>query len=752
MTDIGREFHTLAKAEMKKIENEYKSYGGNLALQKALTKKHPFLKRKSPLPFLDELLNWPVIKERFGTRMATLKEVLICKITGIFKHGQTDKTALCNLRILSNVRLGILSIAISKNTLHAKSQWESRLIKSLKEQNPGTPLKELILIISSKKNDLSGNATHCKNVDEAIANYTRGNFKVIFICSNNTRFKDVLTFLESYDGFATEKRLQVDVQQDEAHNQTEGIPSKRELAEHIIMNPYVKSYVPISASNHPIAKEDSTLWKLENLENYAINYSQHSTTTSTSPNYSSISDAVQVPFEDFQGHSSYTDHNITEFDEKTFDEADLPGYYAKWTNAEAIKEDKKRRMQLEFCEFMGLERIACNMGMNILDNYLRLSVDCSDGKKYEDDLIILPGILNFHLMTTPCRVAATIHLMKYAVKQPYKPICIGMYRGGIHVRYVDKYGRHVHKPSGEISAGAGTEEVNEKIYAILEELKTSGESIDRPVIIMGNYKPTGESITFVNYKYGTLRSNILLPAVGQTREANYQGFLRCCYMTTKFVEKNPKFTIPIKFIIGTAESIQDAISYEKENDERIQRLCSENQSGEINVPIMPNLTNTAPGDDDDTTISVPCKITITDVEAAEYIQVRAILKKGRRTEEDKKRLLALLWSMQEAGAADIADPTGKLKDIKDRLTIRDIRCWKAHAQEGERAEGAAPAESTYRFSEYNNNHIIRRPYINNRSKMGTYDCDFLAAYDRYQWEGFVNQKAVMWLSYRFPAA
>ena len=41
------------------------------------------------------------------------------------------------------------------------------------------------MIISSKKNDLNGNATHCKNLDVAWGFLKKeNNYKIIFICSN----------------------------------------------------------------------------------------------------------------------------------------------------------------------------------------------------------------------------------------------------------------------------------------------------------------------------------------------------------------------------------------------------------------------------------------------------------------------------------------------------------------------------------------------------------------------------------------
>lgn len=296
LLSIVKKFYEFLEKQIELIRATYAQYKSNKnrRLASDYAKKFPFVKTKFSLPDLDEIRSWESTKETFHpeNELNPLLEHFITKITGLYKHGQTEKTSLCNLRILSNIRLGKLTIAISKNTLDAKNQWEARLIKALKEMFPHAELKNYIIIVSSIKNDLNGNATHCKNIDEAISDYTRGNFKIIFVCSNDARFHDILTFLKSYNGFSAERQLLIDIQQDEAHNREEGIPSKRTLVENIVINPYVESYVPVSASYDPIIDDAKCLWKKTNLDMYAIDYTKNSQTLSTSDNYSSISDAL----------------------------------------------------------------------------------------------------------------------------------------------------------------------------------------------------------------------------------------------------------------------------------------------------------------------------------------------------------------------------------------------------------------------------------------------------------------------------
>jgi hypothetical protein len=755
MDDLNKlctEFYKFVKSELHKINQQYEKYKTekNKRLQIDFLKKYPHLKttRKSKLPDFDEILEWQSTKDMFKDSYNDLKTFNILKITGIWKHGQTDKTWLCNLRIISSVKNKRLTIAITKNTLDSKNQWEARLIKTLKEEYPNTPLKDLILIISSKKNDLNGNATHCKTVAEAIKAYTSSkNFKIIFVCSNATRIKDIIAFLDSYDNMSNEKQLPIEIQHDEAHNIEDGIPSKRELIEHILINPHVESYIPVSASNKSIAKEDSSLWKLNNLEANGIDYTKHSKVISTSDDYSSIADANHMYFEDIKTHSKFTEYNIKQFDEETFDEAEEPGYYDGWTDEEEIKKDKDRRRKLEPCRFMAMENDACNIGMNLLDNYYTVKYKEDDGTVIITPLI-LEGTRNIHLITTPMRVVLTIHLIKYALKQKYSPICIGLYRSGIHLRYKDKLGRFINKPFGEISESCSGEQMNDKIYSALEYLKTQGESLERPIIIMGNDKVTSESITFVHYKYGTLRTDTVLPSIKQTRESNYQAFLRSCYIDKKFREHDPEFKHPPKWIIGTKQSITDACVYERENDERISRL----ENGVSNPLIIDPPSKRNGGGNDNTGISTPCKITILDTDDEACCSLRVIIRKENKSEEEKRQVLCLIQQLVESSSAQINDPTGKFSNNMEKYVLKDIRRWKEPSPEKKKKredENRKPYEANYRFREYDSHHQLGQPYINDKSKMKKFDCELLAAYDKYVYDGFVNQKSVMWLSYKY---
>jgi len=744
MDRLVKDFHDFVRTQIKDIKAKYETYKSdkNKSLAGDYAKKFTFLKSKSKLPYFDDVLKWESIKGRFKYEEDILPfiEHTISKTRGIYKHGQTEKTGLCNIRILSNIDTGRLTIAIAKNTLDAKQQWEGRLIKSLKEKYPMLSLKDIILVISSKKNDLNGNATHCKNIHEAISHFSRGDFKIIFICSNNTRISDILTFLEFYEGQTPEKCKPIDIQHDEAHNKEEGVPSKRDLIEHIIIHPAVESYVPVSASYEPLIDEASSLWIKANLDMYAIDYTKNSDTISTSDDYSSIVKANQLNFETMKCHPQYTDHEVKEFDEETFIEGDSKDYTG-WS-ATDIKADRDRRRVMEYCQFMRFEKEAANLGMNVLDNKIPVSYLDGHGTRVITRLIE-PGVRNIHLITTPLRVVLTIHLMKYAISQDYNPLCIGLYRSEIHILYKNHSGQIISIKYSDLDE-CSSEELNNKLNDILESLVSIGESIERPIIIMGNYKPTGESITFVNYKYGTIRSHTLLPVAGLTKEQSYQGFLRCCYKDTKFRENLPDFTQPPKWIIGSQTSIDDALLYEKQNDERITRMKSSDDTIEL-VPVMTPRAS----EGDSSNISIPMKVIIEEMEDPLVVEYRAILAKGKRTKSDKETILSLLHKMIHAGVASYEDPSGKFHF--ETFTLKDVRCWKKPSaieiEEREKERGNKH-EDDWRFPEYDSNHRHKSPYINNKAKIGENECELYAAYDKYENGGFVHHKRWLWISYR----
>ena len=231
------------------------------------------------------------------------------------------------------------------------------------------------MIISSKSNkinkDLKDNATHCKNITDAWILLSKKNeFSVIFVCSNNTRINDIYQLTTLLQNLLPELRKNINIIHDEAHNAKEGIPPFRDTIENIILQPIVNIYIPCTASNNSIIVEENPLWKKENIENKALDYSNFDNTISTDPKYSSIGDAKKYTFEDLSSKSQWIDEKIEEVSMDDFMKCE-----AKYENknidnlSDGEFKDIDKRRKLEYCQFMenDQEIKAMNHGINVLN-------------------------------------------------------------------------------------------------------------------------------------------------------------------------------------------------------------------------------------------------------------------------------------------------------------------------------------------------------------------------------------------------
>ena len=509
----------------------------------AYATKYPWVKRKKTnyLPFIHEIL--PIYISEYSNTIDIdifIENYIQPKIQGKYKHGQTCKTGLCNIQINNSIINNELSINFTKNTLLANEQWTSRFIKELKKINPTIEPKKTIIVISSKKNDLNGNATHCKKLSDALALYlAHDTFRCIFVCSNKKRFEDIVGFLDAYNNFSIDKQIPITIQIDEAHNTEDGIPSKRVYCEYILCHPKVKLLSPVTASIGDIVCHESPCWNLINLEYYAIDYRHVCAIKSSSENYSSLHDAHQISFEEYEENPNWIHYNIREFNKDLFIEAHKEGIQQMISKLQAegkesdeikkiIDDDINRRRQMEFCIFMNGEIKAFNQGLNLLDNYYTFTYNGGEITEH----IILRNVQHLYLITTPNRVVFTIQLMKYAAQKEYNPICIGLYRSKINILYYENGEKINREWNNETNQGQFNETINE----IIEDIEQKGHNTKRPFILFGNYKPTGESITMVNYKYGTLRMVAILPGISQTPEKDYQNYLRSCWGETMYYQ------------------------------------------------------------------------------------------------------------------------------------------------------------------------------------------------------------------------
>ena len=756
---------------MNKFNNEVKKFYIRTLTQlyeymsddkKQLVKEHKnkykFLKRKSKRACYMELIKYNPLKLQFTEdELDDLTKSLIRKIQPLFKHSQTCKTFLCNLRIIESIRLNRFVIAVTKNTLFANQQWTIRLIKLLKEKFPKIPPKDLILVISSKKNDLKGNATHCRNMAVAKGEILGGKYKMMFICSNKTRFKDVLDFLDTYKEYKECYRLPIEIHHDEAHNQKDGVPAHRPCIENLLFSPYVESYIPCTSSPDPIyngkLSDDNPLFVEENLKINQIDYTTVCAIKSDSPEYSSLHDANRIILDKYTQHSSYQEYGQTQFTRENFMKTDIKDY-DKITEDELPNcyPDIDKRRQLEFCTFMKFEEESLNIGKNILDNYLFIKYNHGDEEISEK--LFMPNQMNIHLIITPCRCAFTRCLMLYAMEKDYDPICIGLYRGKIHIMYTDKNGRRheISKPDWLENCG---KELNGKLNDILNWLRDQGINTEKPIIIMGNYQPTGESITFVNFEYGTLKSVIILPSLSQRYE-DYQSYCRLAYTDKLFKEKNPDFVQPPKWMIGSEENINNALEIEITRDRTTDYLRSRENSSSTsnnNIVLLDRPQSIANADK----TATPIKIDIEDTDNENYLELNKIFKKSQRAPYGK-RILELLNIMKEEGIARVVDQTGRFDFTKYEL--KSVRVYnKLSDQEKEKRERKCMEKGTkcqqhgydYRFEHYYNKFTTNQPYCRDHSKkkLAKNECELMACVDNYSYGDHTNFKKTMYISYKY---
>ena len=688
---------------------------------------------------INQFLNINTYKNNYTQlQVKYIYDYLIHKINGLYKHAQALKTGFCNLEIINGFsEEKTITICITKNTLEANEQWLIRLFKELDNRFPQCKLNNKIMIISSKKNDLNGNATHCKNLDVAWGILKKANnFKIIFICSNKIRIQNILDILESYNNLIPDLTRDFKIIHDEAHNPKEGIPAYRHIIENILVHPNVISYQPVTASIGIIPTTDNPVWNTKNLEYYAINFTEFDKTKSDNPNYSSISDYIPLSFENLT--NIWIDHDIHCVSREEFIGADL-GY----ANVERVEDltleqlkDVDQRRQLEFCQFMknDKEKEALNNGLNYLNLNDEPLEDILDGD------LFYKNNLNIHIISTPNRIIITQHLCIEAISKDYKPIVLGIYGNE-----GNKFHLYIKDRDRECVDHIMTKgEFNEKLLNLFNYLKSNNINIKCPFIIIGNYIPTGESLTFVHSEYGTIRSNCKL--ISTTVQQDYQQAARGNYMNTKFLEHDTLWKPPVKYLIGPKQFIENALSNEKENDARVDQLIQrENITPTRNNIFIPESDITLQNNKG--TTAIPIKIMINSNQNDKTNKLIEIASKGRRSQEDKKIFIELLKECidDDEIECEMTDKTGKF-DF-NTFIIKDFRCYIQKEQ--------PPVIGHWKFKNYQEHFKYESPFINNTGNHEAGECEILTCKDLYiikDSEGNVRERnisTVWWIGYKY---
>jgi len=724
MLDLAERFYNKATSFINKQRDEFSRLRGKEKEIRA--EKYHFLKKKKKpqYPRYDDLCDYTEYNEN-----DSLKKYHIRKIKGVYKHAQSQKTAICNSRVLLNFADGVSTICLTKNTLAANIQWLERLFIDREEAYPGEDCPEVFVISSSKpkkSHQKMRKVTHFRSIDtfiKKIATIKSDKPYILFVCSNDIRTRNLLEILDTCININYAPLFELIW--DEGHNKKEGIPSKRAIAEMLVIHPRIRTFIPCTATNEDFIDENSTLWNKDNLEKNAINYTDFNDYKSSSPEYSSLHDAKIMSLEELRNNPLYEQHNVSHFSKELFrkhyDEEKARKFLKGHTEEEILKAidlEIERRRELEYHPFMKDEKKFYNDGLNLVNNIHGL---------------YSKGI---HVIHTPLRNAFTDSLMEEAVKKPYRPICIGLYGSMIHLKYDGIF--KLIKLKGVL---------NVQILEILTDIKEEGREVST-VLILGNYIPTGESMSMYHPDYGHISSCNILGDYSSTQ--GYQALAR-----TNFVKKGMTQK-PEKYIVGELRTIQAALSIEKQNDLRIDRFLLASESGETESVIYKRKHENT----DDSNISIPVMCEYEN-DSDNITRIKEICRKDKTTQEERNEWIKLLFEEQRNDNINMVDPTGKFKDT---YKLNNIRRYKKHTEEEiksrreeyERKEKKYISfEETYRFESYSASHREKVSYINGKNKIGIGECEMLCCIDKYILtkgeEKVTNKVSVFWISYRFPS-
>jgi hypothetical protein len=728
--------------------NEYKDKPEDKGKLNLLKVKYPHLKRLKKLTkrtdiskckaFIYELLNHGLITDLFTEdEKRVINEYCIRKIRGLYKHAQAWKTGICNKQIIiSFSEKNTISLCVTKNTLEANDQWLIRLFKELNSRFPRVSLREKIMIISSRKNNLEGNATHCKSISEAwMLLSKRNNFRIIFMCSNKMRIQNISEITELFKSLKDDMMKNLRIIHDEAHNSKEGIPPFRDLIENIVAQNNVLSYQPVTASNNTIhldGDDCNPLWNRENLENNAINFTEFDNTKSTDPRYSSCSDAIPISLTKLSEKESWKDYGITEVSRELFMSV-TEEYIGKSEDnlTEEELNDVDRRRKLEFCQFMKFDQeiTAVNNALNIL-NFNEIL-----GFEY-----FVKSKPNIHIIQTPRRKVVTRLISERALTMEYNPIVLAVYGN-----QGDKYHLFIRDtPVKCVDKIMGEGEFNEKLDRLFNSLSRDGVNLACPFIIIGNYNPTGESLSFVHVHYGVVRGVAKL--ISTNAEEDYQTACRGNYMNTKFKEADSNWENPVKYLIGEDMFIENSLSYEMENDARIDYLDSQEYKESVHNIVLP-VVNPVNDEDVGGTISIPVKIVIEDINHPSIQELLTIADIKRKNEADKSYFTQLLKICIENEDIDcyIEDKSHRL-DL-GKMTLKDFRTY-TQKEEG-------PKKGSWKFKNYQEHFEVGTPFMNNKNNHEQGDFEILIPRDRYVLRDDKNHiieknsKSIWWIGYKY---
>jgi len=724
-------------------------------------KKYPFVKRKSKDFVCENICIVDIIKyEEFNNireQVINNLKILRMKIRCILKHGQSAKTEISCEKIVLDMGKNKISIAITKNTLLANKQFTTRCITTFKKCGYGKTKEEIknkVIVLSSEINDLDGYATHCSSIKDVWDKIYESNnkFSVIFVCAHSTRISDISTLLNKYSSpvFNTSLIRPIVIQYDEAANDSYGIPVYRAEVEKWLLYSFVEEIIPITASTYKRLVDvdcHNLIWEENELIKNRFNFYNkdllNTSITSSHDNYSSLNDAYQFSYPGVI------------FDTiKSFDNTISRELFNEVYGKEKKDYTKHGKLNAHNISLIGDEEQAVSAAKNILDNrVIRYDQErMINGEKeiiVNSDYLFKKDEFNLHIMLTPKRKLITRYLMAYACALDFKPVVIGLYGSSFHFMYYDSDSKLIKSTNEGHSLKKNNETKENEVKEFNDQLAdflTRRSLNNRCVIVLGNYETVGESNTFVNRRYGYVKSTICLPGCNLLPDQRYQFNLRICFLINGFngLKKNDV----VKFMVGPQESIDDALLYEERNDVLVQDLIDNNESllspsSSIDYDELFKIKNI------NESSNIPVKYTVTDIDSKEFENMREIMRKGKRTTQDKQKFMDILNDSINNNTIAVEDNNSCKIDIK-KFKMSEFRCYKNKQKNttggGVNGDDSEEKNDPWRFETYERHVKIKHPLANGQLK--SEQCGLYCCYDTHtDKNGHVNQQTTFYMLY-----
>ena len=222
-------------------------------------------------------------------------------------------------------------------------------------------------------------------------------------------------------------------------------------------------------------------------------------------------------------------------------------------------------------------------------------------------------------------------------------------------------------------------------------------------------------------------------------------------MKQKFLEFNPDWIQPDKYLVGHNRFITNSLDYEAENDARIDNMTTIDDDGIIrpNELVEHELVVDSGG-----TIAPPVKIyfpDIMDTDIPEVVAIRTILAKSIRNKDDKKEFTRLLRKCIDDQSIDCTMhdkfKTDPIKQFKWTYELEDFRCYKK--------KGSPTKKGVWKFKNYKVHHTTTTPFMNNKNNHTRGQFEILTCLDKYvitdDTETIIeeNSKIIWWIGFKY---